>query len=124
MPSRRERLRRERLGPTGVTPEHWPGPKTDEFVALTGFHRKHAIRVLNGNSATPTLPRGRRCVYDEAVTEGLIVLWEASDRMCGKRLKALLPILVPARERHGHLSLDAGVRERLLAVSAESSTAE
>ena len=90
----------------------------DEFVALTGYHRKHAIRVLNGNAATATAPRGRRCIYDEAVTETLIVLWEASDRVCGKRLKALLPILVPALERHGHLSLDPGVRERLLAVSA------
>ena len=38
--------------------------------------------------------------------------------MCGKRLKALLPILVPALERHGHLCLDPGVRERLMAVSA------
>ena len=61
---------------------------------------------------------GRRCVYGEAVTEGLVVLWEASDRVCGKRLKALLPILVPALERHGHLCLDPGVRERLMAVSA------
>ena len=78
-------------------------------------YRKHAIRVLNGRAAMPTVPRGRRCVYDEAVTEGLIVLWEASDRMCGKRLKALLPILVPALKRHGHLSLDPGVRERLMA---------
>ena len=76
----------------------------DEFVALTGYHRKHAIRALNGNSATPARPRGRRSVYDEAVTEGLVVLWEASDRVCGKRLKALLPTLVPALERHGHLS--------------------
>ena len=66
----------------------------------------------------PVVRRGRRCVYDEAVTDGLILLWEASDRMCGKRLKALLPILIPALERHGHLSLDSGVRERLLAVSA------
>ena len=90
----------------------------DDFVGLTGFHRKHAIRVLNGRAAAPALRRGRRCVYDEAVTEGLIVLCEASDRMCGKRLRALLPILVPALERHGHLSLDPGVRERLLAVSA------
>ena len=64
----------------------------DEFVALTGYHRKHAIRVLNGDSATPAARRGRRSVYDEAVTEGLVVLWEASDRVCGKRLKALLPI--------------------------------
>ena len=90
----------------------------DEFVALTGYHRKHAIRVLNGNSATPARPRGRRSVYDEAVTEGLVVLWEASDRVCGKRLKALLPTLVPALERHGHLTLDARVREQLMAVSA------
>ena len=52
-----------------------------------------------------------------AVTEGLIVLWEASDRMCGKR-KAVLPTLLPALERHGHLSLDPAVRERLLTVSA------
>ena len=52
------------------------------------------------------------------MTEGLIVLWEASDRMCGKRLKALLLTLVPALEHHGHLSLDPAVRERLLVVSA------
>ena len=90
----------------------------DEFVALTGYHRKHAIRVLNGSSAMPAARRGRRSVYDEAVTEGLVVLWEASDRVCGKRLKALLPVLVPALERHGHLALDPRVREQLMAVSA------
>ena len=90
----------------------------DEFVALTGYHRKHAIRILNGDP--PKLPgrRGRRCLYEQAVTEALVVLWEASDRVCGKRLKALLPILVPALERHGHLSLDPKVREQLMAVSA------
>ena len=38
--------------------------------------------------------------------------------MYGKRLKALLPILVPALERHGHLSLDPRVREQLMSVSA------
>ena len=90
----------------------------DEFVALTGYHRKHAIRVLNGSAAMPAARRGRRCVYDEAVTEGLVVLWEASGRVCGKRLKALLPILVPALERHGHLTLDPRVREQLMAVNA------
>ena len=90
----------------------------DEFVALTGYHRKHAIRVLNGKA--PKFPgrRGRRCLYDQAVTEALVVLWEASDRVCGKRLKALLPILVPALESHGHLRLDPKVREQLMAVSA------
>jgi len=93
----------------------------DEFVALTGYHRKHAIRVLNGFTGTPTATsRGRLRLYDEAVRQALIVFWEASDRVCGKRLKPLLPILLPALERHGHISLDSAVRERLLAVSAST----
>src|SRR5260370_18468792 len=60
---------------------------------------------------------GRR-VYDEAVREALIVVWEASDRICSKRLRPLLPILVEAMERHGHLQLVPEVRTRLLAMSA------
>ena len=57
-------------------------------------------------------------IYQEAVKEALIVLWEASDRICGKRLKALLPLLVEAMERHGHLRLQDGVKEQVLAISA------
>ena len=29
------------------------------------------------------------------------MLWEASDRICGKRLKALLPVLIEAMEPVG-----------------------
>lgn len=91
----------------------------DEFVALTGYHRKHAIRLLNRIEAMRTAPkRGRSRLYDEAVRQTLIVLWEAADRICGKRLRPLLPVLVPALERHGHLRLDARVRELVFAVSA------
>src|ERR1700730_16875360 len=63
-------------------------------------------------------PRPGRRVYDEAVREALIVVWEASDRICSKRLRPLLPILVEAMERHGHLQLVPEVRSRLLAMSA------
>lgn len=90
-----------------------------EFVAITGYHRKHAIRVLNGQGTVRTARRGGRPrLYDEAVREALVVLWEASDRVCGKRLKPLLPVLVGALERHGHLRLEARVRELLLGASA------
>ena len=67
-----------------------------EFVAITGYHRKHAIRLLNAVDG-PRMPRqgARPRVYDEAVREALVVLWEASDRVCGKRLKPLLPIRRP-----------------------------
>jgi hypothetical protein len=63
-------------------------------------------------------PRPGRRVYDEAVREALIVIWEASDRICGKRLWPLLPTLVEAMERHGHVQLVPEVRTRLLAMSA------
>ena len=62
--------------------------------------------------------RHRGTLYDEAVRGALIVLWEASDRVCGKRLKALLPILLPALERNGHLKLDAQIRLKILSMSA------
>ena len=63
---------------------------------------------------------GRRRICDDAVKEALIVLWEASDRICGKRLKAVLPDLLGSHEKHEHLKLDIHVRELLLAVSAAS----
>jgi hypothetical protein len=39
------------------------------------------------------------------VRDALIVLWEASDRVRGKRLRSLVPVLAEAMERHGHLQL-------------------
>jgi hypothetical protein len=49
----------------------------NEFVALTGYHRKHAIRVLNGFTGIPPAARHKRLrLYDEAVHQALIVLWE------------------------------------------------
>src|ERR1700731_3657127 len=78
----------------------------DEFAAVTGFHRKHAMRLLRtGQVNRRSGPRGGCRVYDEAVPEALMVVWEASDRICGKRLRPLLPVLVEAMERHGHLQL-------------------
>ena len=89
------------------------------FVAVTGHHRKHAMRLLRGNGAGPAARRGRRDrVYGAAIREALIVLWEASDRVCGKRLRPLLPVLVEAMERHDHLQLAPEVRAGVLAMSA------
>jgi hypothetical protein len=91
----------------------------DEFVAVTGFHRKHAMRVVRaGQPARRSGPRPQQRLYDEAVREALVVVWEASDRICGKRLRPLLPLLVDAMERHDHLQLEPAVRTGLLAMSA------
>jgi hypothetical protein len=93
----------------------------DEFVAMTGYHRKHAIRVLAPSDKCTTAQRPfGKCIYDEAVKEALIVLWEALDRICGKRLKAVLPVFIEALERRGHLDLDPEVKSRLLEMSAST----
>jgi hypothetical protein len=90
----------------------------DEFIDIAKCHRKHAIRLLTGSGpGLPDAHRLGRTIYTEAVREALIVLWEAADRICGKRLKAILPALISALERHGHLTLDAEVRRLLLAAS-------
>ena len=90
----------------------------DEFVALTGCHRKHAIRVLSCKSVVDPAAKARNRIYDEATRQALIVLWEAADRVCGKRLKVLIPMLIDAMERHGHLDLASIVKDKVLAISA------
>ena len=76
----------------------------DEVVALIGCHRKHAIRLLSQNEPQPDSSlKGRDRIYDEVVRQSLIVLWEAADRICGKRLKAILPTVLESLESHGYL---------------------
>jgi hypothetical protein len=91
----------------------------DEFTLVTGHHRKHAMRLLRAGPAnTGSDPRPSRRVYGEGIRVALIVIWEASDRICGKRLRPLVPVLVASMERHGHLQLAPEVRSGLLAMSA------
>src|ERR1700761_3258431 len=93
----------------------------DEFIAATGYHEKSAIRALNAApAAKQRQTRHRPSLYDEAARAAVVVLWEASDRVCGKRLKALLPILIPALERNGHLKLNEELRPKVLSMSAST----
>ena len=90
----------------------------DEFVAVTGYHRKHAIRLLGQRETKPPRNRRQAIRYGADNRQALVVLWEASDRLCSKRLKPLIPILLPALERHGRLDLSPDLRDKLLTVSA------
>lgn len=94
------------------------GKVLDEFVAVTGLHRKHAMRILRQKAPSRQMARPERRIYTEAVRTALIVLWEASDRLCGKRLRPLMPILIEAMESHGHLELDPAIKAKLLQMSA------
>ncbi len=91
----------------------------DEFVITTGYHRKHAIRLLKHGLA-PGQPerRGRKRTYAGETVRQLVTAWEVTGRICGKRLQPFLPTLVAAMERHNELCLDAATRTQLLQMSA------
>jgi hypothetical protein len=92
----------------------------DELCATTGWHRKHAVRALRQHE-TPNgiqAPRERRRRYGATIKDALMALWEASDRVCGKRLKVMIPTLLSALEQHGRLKLGKGDHDLVLAVSA------
>src|SRR3954466_6156508 len=94
----------------------------DALCATTGWHRKHAVRALRPRETVgpgkveATQERKRRC--GATVKDGMTALWEASDRVCGKRLKVMVPTLLPALEQHGRLQLGQADRDRVLAISA------
>jgi Integrase core domain len=90
----------------------------DELCKTAGWHRKHAVRVLSGHQPAVPGVRRRKPTYGAQIKDALVALWEASDRICGKRLKVMIPTLLPALERHGRLQLNKAERQQLLAVSA------
>jgi hypothetical protein len=93
----------------------------DEFTAATGYHRKYAIDLLQQKEPQALLPKGqakpRERRYTADVKAALVKVWEASNRICSKRLVPFLPMMIEALERHGHLSLDAEIKDRLLSIS-------
>jgi hypothetical protein len=63
-------------------------------------------------------PRERKRRYGATIKDALTACWEASDGVCGKRLVAMIPILMPALAQHGRLQLSEGEQAQLLTVSA------
>lgn len=90
----------------------------DEFVAVTGMHRKSAIRTLQQGYQQGRERRGRSPVYTGAVVSALVEVWRVAGGICGKRLAPFVPELVAVLERHDELVLDGETKVLLLAMSA------
>lgn len=59
----------------------------DEFVAVTGLHRRSAIRALRQGYRRGAEHRGRRRKYTGAVVAALVEIWRVCGCICGKRLQ-------------------------------------
>ena len=90
----------------------------DEFTKVTGCHRKAAIRLFRrGNQPRTNKKPGRHRQYDATVARALRLAWEATDRLCSKRLHPFLPELVTILRRHGDSTLTAEIEAQLCQIS-------
>ena len=103
-----------------------------EFTQMTGYNRCYGAYLLRHQGKRIWLsPKvvavgdvgkkagGQRArKYDQKVLAALKSVWKILDYLCGKRLVAILPEVVPILERHGELKVDANTRERLIQISA------
>ncbi len=83
----------------------------NEFCLNCGYHRKHAIRLLNGfRRFTKPKPkkRGKPSKYNKPeIIEPIKRIWLEANLPCSKLLKAILPLWMPYyAEEYGSLSLD------------------
>jgi hypothetical protein len=93
----------------------------DGFVAATGYERKYAIQLLSRKIQPPsekyTRIRPGAKMYDEQFVHVLTIVWNTANQICSKRFVPLIPYLVAAMERHGHLRITDKIRSKLLKVS-------
>ncbi|MBO0793361.1 MAG: ISNCY family transposase, partial [Ktedonobacteraceae bacterium] len=95
------------------------GVLLDEVVALTGYARRTALRLLNHPPQGPhPKKRHRHRRYGPEVQQVLFLLWHLANRICTKRLIPFLPTLIEALERHHHLHVSETCRHQLLTISA------
>ena len=93
----------------------------DEFMANTGMHRKAAIRLLNKSDVSVKQKKhGRPRLYCLDVEAALRAAWEATDRLCSKRLQPFLPELIEVLTRTGELKVTAQAKEQLIRMSAST----
>lgn len=110
------------------------GQILDELVTLTGYNRWYVVGLLRWDGKViragrrvrligdlrKKVKRTRQRLYDEAVLDGLKAIWAIMDCICGKRLAAILPEVIPILEKHREVELEADTRKKLLSISAAS----
>jgi len=89
----------------------------DEFTKVIGCHRKAAIRLLRRANQPGAKKRGGRPLQYGAATDALRVAWEATDRLCSKRLHPFLPELIKVLRRYGDRTMTAEIEAQLCRMS-------
>jgi len=96
----------------------------DEFTSATGYHRKHAIRILKKQVQVQKHLEGKtktyKTIYRGEVVQALEQIWEIYGRICSKRLQPFLPEGIKVLERCKEIELSADTKDLLLKISSAS----
>jgi len=96
----------------------------DEFTCATGYHRKHAIRVLKNQRQVQNHLKGKtktyKTIYRGEVVQVLEQIWEICGQICSKRLQPYLPEAIKVLERCQEIELSKDTKELLLKISSAS----
>src|SRR5215207_2946548 len=96
----------------------------DELTSATGYHRKHAIRVLKNKVQVQNHFKRKtetyKTLYRGEVVQVLEQLWEIYGQICSKRLQPFLPEAIRVLERCQEINLSKDTKELLLQISSAS----
>ena len=89
----------------------------DELCAVTGFHRKHAIRILATGHKKAPKASGRQKQYSAESVIHLKKLWHVMGRICSKKMVAAFPIWLDFYEAEG---FGESVKKELMTMSSST----
>lgn len=96
----------------------------DEFTSSTGYHRKHAIRVLKNKVQVQNHHKRKtktyKAVYRGEVVQALEQIWEIYGHICSKRLQPFLPEAIRVLERCKEIEFSEDTKGLLLKISSAS----
>lgn len=90
----------------------------DDFCEFTSYHRKYALEIIN-----KPLPgkwkryKLRKKYYDQKVIDALLILWRATNEICGERFQPFIPELLDKMIDCGEIQVTSEVKEKLLKIS-------
>jgi hypothetical protein len=92
----------------------------DEYCVNCNYHRKYAIRTLNQKNGVKKYRKkpGRKRRYDKPeILEFLLYMLKATNLICSKRLKSIIPIWIPHYSKN---KLTEEIKALLLEISPAS----
>lgn len=92
----------------------------EEMEAVTGQHRKHLIRQMNGPLERQRRRRERGRTYGPEVRYALGVIAESLDHICAERLQPNLVWMAQHLVTHGELVVSADLLEKLGRISVST----